>query len=334
MTLVDVNSLSAGDSPRLNGQDGEHTKALAQVEGPLPPILVRRSTMRVVDGMHRLQAVQLRGAGQIEVRFFEGSEEEAFVLAVESNIAHGLPLTLSDRTFAAIRILGANAMWSDRVIAQKTGLAPGTVSRIRARATDDSAQSNSRLGRDGRLRPLNGAIGRRKASLVIKEKPEASLREIARDAGISPATVRDVQARLERGEDPVPPRNRAASQSNGRPGRPAGQCDRQRDETDAGPEKILGRLRLDPSLRYSEAGRELLTWLSARVPGAGTWRGLSQTVPAPCTSALAALARGCAESWASFADELEGAARAGIDLEAGGTVPTAASRLPGPPGLD
>src|SRR5262249_49349833 len=67
--VVAVSVLRAGETPRLAGEDPEHVRALAECEEELPPILVDRSTMRVIDGAHRLQAARLRGAELIEVRF-------------------------------------------------------------------------------------------------------------------------------------------------------------------------------------------------------------------------------------------------------------------------
>ncbi|WP_220378005.1 hypothetical protein [Streptomyces inhibens] len=52
-----------------------------------------------------------RAGGEIGVKFFDGSEKDAFVLAVESNVHHGLPLTLSDRTAAARRIVKSHPEW-------------------------------------------------------------------------------------------------------------------------------------------------------------------------------------------------------------------------------
>ena len=66
----------------------------------------------------------------INVTFFDGSEKDAFVLAVESNVQHGLLLTLSDRTAAAGRIVNSHPEWSDRAVAAATGLAAKTVVRI------------------------------------------------------------------------------------------------------------------------------------------------------------------------------------------------------------
>src|SRR5262249_40925371 len=161
----------------------------------LPPILLHRQTMQVIDGMHRLRAAILRGEEEIEAIFFEGSGEMAFVLAVEANIKHGLPLSLADRQAAARRILGSNPEWSDRAIGASTGLSAKTIAAIR-RTTEDSPQLNSRIGRDGRVRPLDAADRRRRAVEVINSRPNTSLRQVAEAAGVSVGTVRDVRERM------------------------------------------------------------------------------------------------------------------------------------------
>ncbi|UWS69865.1 ParB/RepB/Spo0J family partition protein [Streptomyces noursei] len=208
---VSVASLVATGSPRLAGEDAEHAHTLSQSEAQLPPIIVHRSSMRIIDGMHRLRAAILRGRDEIDVQFFDGSEKDAFVLAVESNVQHGLPLTLSDRTAAAGRIVKSHPEWSDRAVAAATGLAAKTVAAIRRRsATEEVPQLHTRIGRDGKARPVNSAEGRRLASTLLMEKPDASLREVAKAAGISTGTVRDVRQRLQRNENPVPPRQRRA----------------------------------------------------------------------------------------------------------------------------
>src|SRR5215468_7564465 len=73
---IAIGLLGTADSPRLQGIDVSHVRALAQIEDDLPPILVHRSTMQVIDGMHRLGAAQLNGRDTINVQFFEGDREE------------------------------------------------------------------------------------------------------------------------------------------------------------------------------------------------------------------------------------------------------------------
>jgi hypothetical protein len=181
--------------------------------------------MRVIDGMHRLQAAVTRGQEHINVRFFDGSDEDAFVLAVQLNVGHGLPLTRADRTAAAKRIIALHSTWSDRLIASVSGLSAGTIRALR-KESGDASTAVARIGRDGRLRPTDAAAGRLAASRVVAEHPNASLREIARKAGVSLATARDVRERMQHGEDPLPPMQRthkrlAAAQADGRLARDA-----------------------------------------------------------------------------------------------------------------
>lgn len=200
MARVPIAALIAADSPRRSGESLEHVRRLAESEDGLPPILVHRSTMRIVDGMHRFRAAQLRGQQEIEVRFFDGDEASAFVLAVQANVMHGLPLSLADRKAAAVRVMTLYPHWSDRMVALATGLAAKTVAALRKRPDEDARQLDVRVGRDGRARPINGAQRRQIAASLMAQNPEASLREIARQAGISPETVRDVRARQSRGQ--------------------------------------------------------------------------------------------------------------------------------------
>lgn len=120
VVLVPISQLLPGDSPRLSGESLEHATALAESGAVLPPVVVHRTTMRVVDGMHRIRAALLRGLRAVEVRYFDGAEVEAFAFVVEANTKHGLPAK--------------------------------TVGAIRGRPTGESAQLVSRAGRDGRAR--------------------------------------------------------------------------------------------------------------------------------------------------------------------------------------
>lgn len=205
---VPLAALLPADSPRHEPERAEHARLLAGTEAALPPIVVHRPTMRVIDGTHRLRAAALLGRSEIDVRYFDGPAEDAFVLAVEANVEHGLPLSHSERTAAARRILRSHPRWSDRAIASVVGLSSKTVAAYRHKLGGALAEVATRVGQDGRTRPLSSAEGRRIAGRLILESPEASLRVIARQAGISPGTVRDVRARMSRGEDVVPSRDR------------------------------------------------------------------------------------------------------------------------------
>ncbi|MFC5751251.1 ParB/RepB/Spo0J family partition protein [Actinomadura rugatobispora] len=295
--LIPIDTLRPGDSPRLEGLDEEHVRTLAQIEGPLPPILVHRPTMTVIDGLHRLEACRLRGDRRIEARFLDGRPEAVFVAAVKANIAHGMPLTLIERKAAAERILRTHAHWADRLIAASTGLSTATVGALRERVPE--RQPATRIGRDGKARPLDPAERRRHAGEVIRARPGASLREIAQAAGISPATAHDVRKRLEKGEDPVPAGQRAEREEKKRNGVAAPRT------VPLQPHILITKLRQDPALRFSDSGRELLRWLGSLVAGAERCTEIADRVPPHAAMMVAEVVRSSAACLNSLAAELE-----------------------------
>ncbi|KAB2348057.1 streptomycin biosynthesis protein [Actinomadura rudentiformis] len=293
MEEVQISSLSTGGSPRLAGEDLAHVQTLVASQAQLPPIIVHRPTMRVVDGMHRLLAAKLQGHQKIAVRFFDGPEEDAFVLAVKSNIAHGLPLSLADRKHAAERVIVSHPQWSDRMIASVTGISARTVAEIRKTAAP--ASTSGRIGLDGRIRSTDVTEGRRLAQELITKDPALSLRQVAQAAGISPETVRDVKKRLSRGEDPLPRRSKQlGTQLTQRPRSPAPPS-----------AAVLERLRADPALRFNENGRDLLRLLNAHTLRAEDWNKLAESVPPHSVESVARLARDTARKWLEFASLIE-----------------------------
>lgn len=299
MTEVPVRALSTEGSPRAGGTDPEHVRTLAAA-GVLPPIIVHRPTMRVVDGLHRLEAARLRGQESIDARYVEGDEADAFVLAVRANTGHGLPLSPADRRNAAARILRTHPRWSTRMVAAAAGVPLGTAAEIRRRTLGEPGEEETRIGRDGRLRPLDGARGRRAATELIVEHPELSLRQIARVAGVSPETVRNLRNRI---------RGRAGNAgSAGRPAEPRALPPGARRRTAAEPPPrdgaaMVERLKADPALRFSEAGRDLLRLLLIHTISPAEWDRLAGIIPASRRAEVARLARACARIWAEFAQQ-------------------------------
>ncbi|MFF9003953.1 ParB N-terminal domain-containing protein [Streptomyces achromogenes] len=309
--LVPVDQLQPADSPRLAGEDEQHARRLAESETEWPPILVHRATMHVIDGMHRLRAAKEKGWHSIKAEFFDGTAEAAFVEAVRANIRHGLPLSLEDRRSAAERIVASRQDMSDRAIAECTGLSTKTVGGIRRRLNGGSSRQEVRLGRDGRRRPLSAAEGRRRAAEALTARPHAPLRQIAKAAGVSVGTAHDVRERMRRGEDPVVPRDR------GEPRQPGGH---QEPEAVAGEPAVtaaelerkarnmrarLQSLRRDPSLRFSESGRELLRWLFLQYQAKAKYPHVVENIPPHLAETVAELAIQCSDMWRSLARELE-----------------------------
>ncbi|NUT91325.1 MAG: ParB N-terminal domain-containing protein [Saccharothrix sp.] len=309
VSLVSVDSLKTDTSPRLHGVNEEHVSLLVEVGAVLPPILVHRQTMRVIDGVHRLRAAILRGDREIRVRFFDGDEDAAFILSVSANLAHGLPLSLADRRGAAERIIERHPAWSDRAIAKVTGLSADAVANVRRRSTVGNRQLNARVGRDGRVRPLDATAGRIRAGELFAARPEATLREVAREAGIAVGTARDVRDRVQRGVDLVSTGRRVSERHTA--AKPPGDARTARDraaEAAAGVDgllSILDSLKRDPSLRFTDSGRRLLRWLASHTPRHELDTGLAAAVPPHSATLVAELARRNAVIWQGFAETIE-----------------------------
>jgi hypothetical protein len=238
--------------------------------------------------------------------------------AVEENIAHGLPLSQADRRAAAERIIASHPHMSDRAIAHSVGLAAKTVAAIRKRSGEELPQSNARVGRDGRVRPLNSEEGRRRAAQLLAQQPAASLRDVAHAAGISPATVLDVRKRLARGESAVPGKRPVDGTGNGA----------ESDADDESPAPLAGlgppacgpaaardpvcevaKLLRDPSLWGSEGGKGMLRLLYVNAVAAEQLPDAAAGVPPHCVAVVVQLAWQYAKMWQDFAGELDRRAR-------------------------
>ncbi|SNR54237.1 Chromosome segregation protein Spo0J, contains ParB-like nuclease domain [Actinoplanes regularis] len=313
--VVPLASLSLGRSPRQDGTDEEHVARLAEVDAEFPPILVDRRTMEVIDGAHRFMAAVLNGEESISVEFFDGTADDAFLCAVEANVKHGLPLSRADRRAAAARIIVSHTEMSDRAIAEVVGMAAKTVAEIRHMTQDVSLLPTARVGRDGRIRPLSTVEGRLKAAKILADQPQSSLREVAKNSGISPSTVADVRRRLARGEDPI--REGLSSDESRRPDARFSSARRRGESRPlraslsavADPASIVTKLADDPSLRYKQAGRQLLRLLQANASSLLESASLASAVPSYSAPIMVQLARRYAQWWDDFAQELEGSAR-------------------------
>lgn len=336
---VAIALLKPADSPRAQRQDDGHVRELADSPHDFEPILVHRPTMRVVDGMHRLAATLLRGRREIRVRWFDGSEADAYVLSVQLNVRHGLPLTRAERRLAAVRILASHPHWSDRAIAERTGLSDKTVGRLRRCSSAEIPQLDRRVGRDGSVRPVSSAEGRRLVAALLAAEPGASLRELARKSGMSLGTVRDVRERLSRGQDPVPERQREAARASagsatagraatttttttatatgaatapggtapGATGADVPRIPRQPSPNDprrAPGSPALRKLAKDPALKASEPGRLLLRALFSTEFTPAQWERIVAALPEYWAPLVRSLAARRAAEWTALADAL------------------------------
>lgn len=304
VTRVSIRDLLIDDSIRHFGENDEHIRVLAGLDAELPPILVHLPTRKVIDGLHRVQAAIMRGHDTIVARFFDGTLDDAFVLSVRLNITHGLPLTHSDRTIAAQRIVATHTHWSNRKIAAATGLAAGTIEALRRRSTVQNGQSIVRVGMDGRVRPIDGSARRQRVCELLRADPDASIRTIAKAAGVSPSTVHDVRKRLRAGEDPTVRRMHGrARPATGR------SLPESSDEVDLS--AAMSDLVRDPSLRLSEGGRRVIRWLEGGKRVVADGKDVVDHVPDHCTPTVAKLVREYSRLWAELALHLDHSAGRG-----------------------
>ncbi|MFE1947340.1 ParB N-terminal domain-containing protein [Streptomyces massasporeus] len=305
ITQVPISRIMVVGSLRTVGEDPRHINALAEVCSELPPIVIHRKTMTVIDGVHRLRAVENSGATHIAAVLFNGDEREAFVLAVKLNSNHGLPLSLADRKAAALHMLADFPEWSNRRLAGVVGLSDKTVAALRRRSGAELPHPTAvRLGRDGVAYPLAAAEGRSRALVYLAAHPGASAQEVARAAGISLTTAKDARKRARAFPGEPPPTER--------PG------DRPVRETGAGRPAVVNRpkagsadlslavrrLRADPSLRFTEVGRKLLRTLDPSATQPHDWAAMASSIPIHCAPLIAELARQHAESWQLLAESL------------------------------
>jgi ParB-like chromosome segregation protein Spo0J len=303
LASLPIGRLDLSGSPRLGGIEERHVSALAQLApSALPPVLVHRPSLRVIDGVHRVHAAILRGEATITAELVECDEGEVFVLAVQANSRHGLPLSLEDRRAAGRSILERHPHWSDRMIAKIVGLSPNTVGAIRRRQGDTANAADAgghRLGLDGRVHRLGPADTRRAVREALAGNPAVSVRELARAVGISVGWAHALRRELLDGTFPeaapaegTPPVETHADADSPVGSRPV-------------PGSLVRMLAADPSLRLNEQGRGLLRLLVVQAIDPAQWSNLVDVVPAHRADAVIELAEGFAKTWSRFADELK-----------------------------
>lgn len=320
---LQLRGLTPGFFVRAGGTDPAHVQMLveAATSAELPPILVQASNLRIVDGMHRYEAARLRGEETIAARLIDCSDRDAFILAVKANTWHGLPLSRADRMTGARQIVQWHADWSDRAIGIATGLSAKTIAGIRRQSSDEAHPSGKRLGRDGKRRPIAAADGRRRAAEYLAMRPDAPLREIAREADVALATAQDVRARVRHGIDPIATGTRlgAPAENGSRRGTAtsssadwrAGRSDvpgsaaalREADPAHSWP-ALCPKLANDPSLKYTDGGRAFVNWMLTHVVDGREWQKFVESVPVHWLQHLSQIAARVGQEWLDFAEEL------------------------------
>ena len=300
-----LGALKASPSLRAAGLDVAHITTLAELAPSWPPIVVRRADHSVIDGQHRIAAAARLGLTTLPAVLFDGTADDAYVEFVRCNVGHGLPLSLDERRAAVARILRTRPERSDRSIAALCGVSPKTVARVRdERAVHQASRQPlrtpiaGRVGRDGRVRPVDPEAVRTRIAEELGRRPEASLRAVAQVVGASPETVRSVKNKLRSGDSVVT----------------------RRVSADPAPEAtVLGLLSRKPrcarpwqedrALAARDGGERFVEWFdSTAVDSVDGWEHIG-VVPLSRVYEVADEARRRAAFWLGFAETLEGQVR-------------------------
>lgn len=282
----------------------------AAATAELPPILVQQEGLRIIDGLHRFEVARQREEPYVKARVVDCSDGVALVLAIRSNTMHGLPFTKADRISGAKRILAEHPDWSDRAVAEVAGLSAKSVGHLRDHSGSlEEELPGKRLGRDGKLHPVNGAEGRRRVVDYISAHPDASIRRIAGEVGVSLGTVHDVRNRLRQGTDPLTDpaarqRRRFTAETKRSVNHADGSAARRAAVRRPSWPEISAKLSSDPGLRYSEGGRAFLRWIGQHAAMTEEWREVANAVPSHWLAEVGLLADGVIEEWRRFAEWL------------------------------
>lgn len=296
LRLLSLSELKVDHGLREDGLDPHHVEALCELGGQWSPVLVWGPDNLVIDGAHRVAAAQRLGITTIPAQSFDGSMVDAFVESVQRNSKHGLPLTLRDRIRAARRIVRVLPEWSDRRIAKVCGLSSTTVGKVRHDAsTSEAPHAPTRVGIDGRKRPVEPGTTRQRVIQALERNPTGSLRTIAAVACASPETVRTVRKALQA-------HRVGESTSADRPGPDATTVHERLSSTEK--TNLLKYINGDSALTSCSNSERLLKWLESGSV-VDRWPDYVDLIPLGRVYELADEAMRLSEQWVSFARALE-----------------------------
>ncbi len=281
---IDIERLQSGLSPRASRLDPHHVSSLEEVVGSLPPIMVHEGSMTIIDGHHRLEAVRRSGKKDIKAVIASVSLADASTLAVVANIAHGKPLTITERRRAAERMLKQSPSRSNRSIAAVCGLAPATVACVRAACPPPVSTTTERIGTNGHKTGRCSDDAKELLTNALRDHPERSRRETARDVGVSASTVSRAARR-------GVPRNNLSGATPG--------------QATFGPAGGSAPASADPALSSGPACQAFARWFDAHNIDPVTWPQYVRVIPLSRVYEIADECRRRAKAWTDMAAALE-----------------------------
>ena len=126
----------------------------------------------LADGFHRYYAAEKAGRNTIAVKIVRGDMAEALRIALESNCAHGLPLTNADKRRAVEMAVKQWPELADSAIAQRVGVSHTFVNNVRPQVA--TVATSFRIGADGKSYPAKAPSRQKKA--VEGTAPDATVK--------------------------------------------------------------------------------------------------------------------------------------------------------------
>jgi hypothetical protein len=181
-------------------------------------------------------------------------------------------------------------------------VSPKLVARLRKVTSPCDPSIEKRLGRDGKLRPVQAGCIRERIADAIRERPGASLRAIAAELCVSPETVRSVKQKLGGGS--------ADDQANRTAGARADREDVVATLLLLSTPRMVAApaWRTDNALQSTPTGADFAKWFEQTFADGDTWEK-AVTVPVSRVYEIADEARRRATWWKTFAEVVESRAR-------------------------
>lgn len=152
---IDLIDLSGSTQSRVeSNQDKVDEYAEAMQNGDnFPPVDLYFDGQRywVGDGFHRIYACKSIGQTTVAAMVYQGTVRDALLHSVGANATHGLQRTNEDKRKAVLTLLNDEewSKWSDRKIADKTGVTHKTVSKYRSELSGEFPQTERKVTRNG-----------------------------------------------------------------------------------------------------------------------------------------------------------------------------------------
>ena len=142
-----------------------------------PPVLVYDidGKLVLVDGHHRVAALEKLGKTSVTAIVVKGTLEEAFEAAIHANQSHGVRLTNRDKHVIVSQALQLFREDSDGVLAAKCGVSDRFVARVRQSGANGSPLT--RKGRDGKTYKVAPTQAEQSATGTAAPSPESGKTE-------------------------------------------------------------------------------------------------------------------------------------------------------------